>query len=171
MCFDPALQNLLLIDTDRMESGTLDDFWNRYVAAELGHQISEGRYETDRFGDSPDQATELARFVLSGRKTASCSSLWEWEAEGKELPRVGDRTIILDGHELPICIIETIEVQTRRFSEVYEGFAYDEGEDDRSLDSWRRSHWEFFSRVLPRIGRRPSLEMLLVCERFRVIFP
>jgi uncharacterized protein YhfF len=154
-----------------MESGTLDDFWSRYVASQRGREVLENRYETDKFGDSPDQATELRSLVLSGRKTATCSSLWEWEAEGRQPPRAGDRTIILDGQELPICIIETTEVQTRKFSEVDEGLAYDEGEDDRSLESWRRIHWEFFSRVLPRIDRQPSLEMPLVCERFRVIFP
>ena len=153
-----------------MDNETLDIFWNRYVASELAGELPEGRYETDTFGDSPDQATELGGLVLSGRKTASCSSLWEWEAQGKPPPKAGDRTIILDGRERPICIIETTEVETRKFSEVDEGLAYDEGEDDRSLESWRRIHWEFFSRVLPRIGRQPTHDMPLVCERFRVVF-
>ena len=50
-------------------------------------------------------------------------------------------------------------------------FAYEEGENDRSLESWRKEHWQYFSRVLPRIGKKPTPEMLLVCERFLVVYP
>ena len=153
-----------------MKDETLDGFWNRYLTSAPTRVAPEERYDTDTFGDSPEQATELGGLVLSGQKTASCSSLWEWEAENKQPPRPGDRTIILDGRGRPICIIETIEVELREFDEVDDRLAYDEGEDDRSLESWRRIHWEFFSRVLPRIGRRPSHDMPLVCERFRVVF-
>jgi uncharacterized protein YhfF len=44
------------------------------------------------------------------------------------------------------------------------------GEDDRLLAAWRDGHWRYFSRVLPKIGREPALDMPLVCERFRVLF-
>ena len=49
-------------------------------------------------------------------------------------------------------------------------FAYDEGEDDRTLESWQREHWKYFSQVLPKIGKKPNSEMLLVCERFRIVY-
>jgi uncharacterized protein YhfF len=43
-------------------------------------------------------------------------------------------------------------------------FANDEGEDGRSLESWRHEHQVFFER---NGGFKP--DMLLVCERFKVI--
>lgn len=76
---------------------------------------------------------------------------------------------MLDGNGNPLYIIETTEVAIRPFSEVDTQFAYEEGEDDRSLESWREEHWKYFLRVLPAIGKKPTPEMLLVCERFRVV--
>ena len=78
--------------------------------------------------------------------------------------------MILDGNDEPLCIIETTEVEVRRFDEVDGRFAYEEGEGDRSLEYWRREHRRFFARTLPGIGRRFSEDMPLVCERFRVIY-
>ena len=115
-------------------------------------------------------ADKLGALILKGVKTATCSALWEWEAEEIALPKVGSKTIVLDGDNNPLCIIETVDVEIRAFCKVDTQFAYEEGEDDRSLDSWRRSHWKYFSRVLPDIGKQPTPEMLLVCECFRVVY-
>jgi len=60
-------------------------------------------------------------------------------------------------------------VEVRPYDDVDERFAHEEGEGDRSLEYWRKAHWRFFSRTLPGIGKKPSLDMPLVCERFRVI--
>ncbi len=56
------------------------------------------------------------------------------------------------------------------YIEVDAEFAYDEGESDRSLAAWREGHWQYFLRVLPKIGKKPTPEMLLVCERFHVVY-
>jgi hypothetical protein len=41
------------------------------------------------------------------------------------------------------AILKTIELTKRRFDEVDEAFAYDEGEGDRSLQYWREAHTEY----------------------------
>lgn len=122
------------------------------------------------WGDSPDVADELGALISSGTKTATCSALWEYEADGEALPEVGTKTIVLDGKGDPLCIIETTEVEVRPFDEVDERFAYEEGEGNRSLDYWREAHWRFFSRTLPNIGKEPTPDMPLVCERLRVVY-
>jgi uncharacterized protein YhfF len=116
------------------------------------------------FGDAPQMADELLALVLDGTKTATCSALSEYEAEGERLPQPGGRSVVVDGRGAPACVIETCEVAIRRFDEVDAAFAHDEGEGDRSLAYWRREHKRFF--------RRHGLfseAMLLVCERFRVV--
>ena len=105
---------------------------------------------------------------MDGAKTATCSALWEYEAEGSTLPEAGLKTIVLDGNNHPLCIVETAEVVVRPYDEVDAEFAYEEGEGDRSLEYWRDAHWRYFSRTLPAIGKEPTLDMPLVCERFRV---
>lgn len=146
-------------------------FWREFLASLADHTIYQDRaYLVEPFGDSPQLADQLARLICSGIKTATCSSLWEWQAEGSPLPKAGTLTIILDGADKPVCIIETLEVEIVAYDQVSAEFAAAEGEGDRSLQSWRDAHWFFFTRSLAKIGRQPSLEMPLVCERFRLIY-
>ncbi len=122
------------------------------------------------FGDNPALANELSQLVYAGIKTATCGTLWEWEHDGDPLPQVGQLEIVLDGQGKPLCIIKMVEVAIKPYDEVDASFAYAEGEDDRTLESWRREHCKYFARVLPRIGRVPEETMPLVCQRFRVVF-
>ena len=151
--------------------GKIEEFWQSYLAACPDGEAGQKAYVAERLGDNPELADELAQLIVEGVKTATCSALWEWEAEGNPIPEVGLKTIVLDGRGEPVCIIETTEVTIRPFNDVDEQFAYEEGEGDRSLASWREGHWRFFSRVLPKIGKAPTRDMPLVCERFRVVYP
>lgn len=154
-----------------MRMKQVEAYWQRFLATLAPDSPThEERYVAERFGDTPDLANHLAALVVAGTKTATCSSLWEWEAEGNPIPEVGLKTIVLDGNDEPLCIIETTEVAVRPYDEVDAHFAAEEGEGDQSLSYWRTAHWNFFSRILPKIGKAPTLDMPLVCERFRVIY-
>ena len=154
-----------------MTPSSIADYWQRYLQTLPAETAGDRLYVAEAFGDTPALADALGGLVLAGIKTATCSALWEWEAEQSPLPTVGLTTIVLNSEGLPLCITETTEVRVCAFNEVDAEFAYDEGEDDRTLDAWRREHWRYFSRVLPKIGRAPTLDMPLVCERFRVVYP
>jgi uncharacterized protein YhfF len=153
-----------------MDNLQIEQYWKAYLATLPDDVAADEMYIIDQFGDSPQLMDELMTLVLAGTKTATCSALWEWEAEGSDLPKVGTKSIVLDSNHQPVCILETTEITIRPFNEVDAQFAYDEGEDNRSLESWRREHWKYFSRVLPKINKVPTIEMPLVCERFRVIY-
>ena len=71
---------------------------------------------------------------------------------------------MLDGCGEPRCVIETTEVTYRRFGEVDEAFAFEEGEGDRSLQYWRDAHRNYFGRQ----GKFRE-DMMLMCERFRLV--
>lgn len=147
------------------------EYWNAFLAGLSPLSSYYGkRYILERFGDNRKLADELGQLVLDGIKTATSSALWKWETEGMLIPQPGLISIILNGKDQPICIIETTEVYVCRFNAVDEEFARSEGEGDLSLEYWRESHKHFFSRILPRIEKKFSEEMPLVCERFRVIY-
>jgi uncharacterized protein YhfF len=55
-------------------------------------------------------------------------------------------------------------VSYRRYNEVDAAFAHEEGEGDRSLDHWRDAHRRYFTRM-----GRFSEDMMLMCERFRLV--
>lgn len=127
-------------------------------------------YVAESWGDSPELANELGDLIYRDIKTATCSALWEWEAENKPIPQDGQITIVLNGNGEPLCIVETTDVTVRKYNEVDSDFAQAEGEGDFSLEYWRQAHRNYFSRTLPKIGREFSEEMPLVCERFKVIY-
>ncbi len=149
----------------------LEAYWQAYLATlPAAHPHRMQSYEAWGFGDSPAMADELGALVRAGTKTATASLIWEYEHDGDALPQVGDLSIIVDGQEQPLCIIETTELRQLPFNEVDAQFAYDEGEGARTLEQWRRDHWAFFGRSCERIGRQPSETMPVLCERFRVVY-
>ncbi len=111
------------------------------------------------FGDSPALADELLELVLKGAKTATCST-----EDEPNTSTPGERWIVLDGRDNPRCVIESTEVSYRRYSDVDEAFAYEEGEGDRSLAYWREAHRQYFGRL-----GKFSEDMMLMCERFRLV--
>ena len=120
--------------------------------------------ETFSFGDTPDLNAELLDLVITGQKTATCGALRDFQDGQEALPVVGRRDIVLGPDGAPAAVIETRQVQIRKFTEVDDAFARDEGEGDRTLESWRRMHRAYFAR---NGGFDP--EMQLVCERFVLV--
>lgn len=153
-----------------MAEDRIERYWRSYLATlPADSPVRDEKYTAESFGDGPEMADRLGALVVNGAKTATCSALWEYEAEDEPITEVGHKSIILNGSGEPLCIIEATGVEVRRYDEVDARFARDEGEGDRSLEYWREAHWSFFSRTLPRIDKEPTLGMPLVCERFRVI--
>ena len=150
---------------------SIEQYWQKFLATlpddAPAHRVT---YVAEGFGDNPALADELGALVVEGKKTATCSARWEWEAEGNPIPQPGAFWIVLDGRGAPLCITETVEVTHRRYDEVDADFAHAEGEGDRSLAYWRDAHRRFFSRTLPAIGKEFATDMPLVCERFRVVY-
>jgi uncharacterized protein YhfF len=146
-------------------------YWQKFLATlPADSPLRQRPYVADGFGDNPALADELAQLIVSGAKTATCSSVWDYELRGEPVPVPGLLTILLDGRGQPLCILETTEVNLRRYDEVDAQLAHDEGEGDLSLAFWRDAHWRYFTRILAQHGKQPALDMPLVCERFRVIY-
>jgi uncharacterized protein YhfF len=154
-----------------MNSETVETYWQEFLSTlPVDSPYRNKNYIAEGWGDSPEMADELGALIAAGTKTATCSALWEWQAEGESPQETGTVTIVMDGRGEPLCIVETVEVTVRKYNEVDADFAREEGEGDLSLDYWREAHRSFFSRYLPKIGREFSEEMPLVCERFRLIY-
>lgn len=114
------------------------------------------------FGDSPALADALLALVIAGTKTATCGALRDFSAEGEALPVPGRRDVVLTGAGEPGAVIETEQVEIRRFEEIDPGFTDREGEGDYA--AWRAEHEAYFAR---NGGFSPDME--IVCETFRLI--
>lgn len=119
--------------------------------------------ETFKFGDSEALSNELIALVRSGKKTATCGALRDFEAGKEAMPVVGRRDIALNWDGTPALVIETVAVTIKAFCDVDEDFALAEGENE-DIAGWQRDHRAYFER---NGGFNP--DMKLVCERFRVV--
>src|SRR5262245_42457248 len=147
-------------------------FWKAYLASLPDAKDAARRfYEVFRIGNTPEGADEGAALITQRVKTATSSLLWEYSAADKPLPEVGSLSIVTGGDGDPVCVVETTEVHIRGFAEVDAAFAYDYGEWDRSLKTWRARCCEFYVPCCHALGKIPTPQMPLVCERFTVVYP
>jgi len=79
--------------------------------------------ETFSFGDGAELAEALAQLVVSGTKTATC-----WPVSDGPQTAIGKRMVMLDGAGRPRAVIETVELNQRRFNHVDARFAHDEAQ-------------------------------------------
>ncbi len=105
------------MDADRIEA-----YWESYLRTlPADSPEREERYEAEAWGDSPGLADGLGASIADGTKTATCSALWEYEADGSPLPRIGAKVVVLGGYGDPLCIVETTEVEVRPYDEIDAG--------------------------------------------------
>ena len=148
---------------------TIADYWERFSTA-AGGVDPASFYEAFHFCDSEELANSLAELVLAGTKRATAGSLLAYEHEGKRVPRPGDLSVVTNWAGSPLCVIETTQVDIVAFNEVTAEFAATEGEGDGSLESWRQAHTSSFSRECEGFGQVFNENMLIACERFKVVF-
>lgn len=116
----------------------------------------------------------LVEAILDGRKVTTTSLALEYEDEREALPIVGGRSVVVDSHHRPVCIIETLEVRVVRLGDVSYEHVEDEGEGDKSVAEWRAGHERFWrSKEMSEVLGGSILNFddatLVVLERFRVV--
>ena len=129
--------------------------------------IPDCEYQLWEFGFDADGLVDL---VVKGEKTATASSYILYEIENEPLPIEGVYNVVLNSKGQAVCIIQTTKVYIVPFKEVSAEHAYKEGEGDKSLLYWRKSHKEWFKNELENIGLEFNEEMNVVCEEFQLVY-
>lgn len=150
-----------------MSGSILEQFWAeaRAVVPSLARAVPEAW----AFGATPEDADELLALVIDGTKTGTASALPDLKAEGEPVPEAGQPSVILDGRGQPRAVIVTAAVEIVPFSDVSAEHADSEGEGDRTLEAWREVH-ERFWREYGQAASGFSTDMLVVCERFKLVY-
>ncbi len=127
-------------------------------------------FSSDYFCADEHNANLCAELIRIGQKSATCS-LNHWYESGEEpMPTIGHLMIVTNWDGTPICIVEINSVEKCKYSDVSAEFAFLEGEGDRSLEWWRKAHWNFFAKECEELNIEPCEEMMLVLETFRVVY-
>lgn len=129
------------------------------------------RYDSFHCGGTASEADRFAGYSLDGPKRASTALVAEMAYDGDAMPGDGSYWVVTGSIGQPLMLIRTCKIEVAAFVSANEGFAWDEGEGDRSLRSWRADHIEYFGRSCCRIGIEWSEELDTVFERFEVLWP
>ncbi|HMT09933.1 MAG TPA: ASCH domain-containing protein [Pyrinomonadaceae bacterium] len=152
-----------------MTSPSVEEFWLAYCR--ISGLDTTTPYQVWYFGNSSAMARELADLVVVGTKTATASLLETNDLDPEKAPVSDGYSVVTSFEGEPICIIQTAEIRHLPFNEVDAEFAYDEGEDDRTLASWRNGHHDYFTRESAELGFQFDESSIVCCERFRLLFP
>lgn len=116
----------------------------------------------------------LVDAILDGRKTTTTSLAQEYEIGQETLPRSGQRSVVVDSNNQPVCVIETMEVRIVPLGEVDFRHVVDEGEGHATVADWRKGHEDFWRSDEMRESLEGSAltlddETRVVLEHFRVV--
>ena len=106
---------------------------------------------------------ELIDLVLQGEKTATTSLYSEYKKEN--IPKIGDKSIIIYNSGKDACIIENTNVLITKFKNITSEIAFLEGEGDKSLNYYKKEHEELFKKINKNFDKNTKV----VVEIFKVI--
>ncbi len=129
----------------------------------LGRELSAPK-DVFHFGDERDPKTGDVRLrdALKDLKTATTS----WPVPSPRYWGVGDNSVILNGEEKPVAVMETLSLVECKFRDVAEDFAL--AENEGTYQDYREGHLVFYNKQNK--GKFDDDSMVL-CERFRIIYP
>lgn len=107
------------------------------------------------FGIDNDKLIEL---VLAGKKTATTSNY-----DPNELPKIGEKSIILFDNGKEACMIETVNYKVLKFKDIKEDLSNLEGEGP--YQKWRIEHINFFKKY----NKDFNDETTVVFEIFKLV--
>ena len=146
---------------------TAEELWSAFCKKQ-GMDVNT-KYEAWAFGGAPDN---LAALVMLGVKTATASAydLYAIDPDDEPMPQVGDFSVILNGKDEAVCVIQTTKLTVVPFKDVDATQAYKEGEGDRSLTYWRKVHDDFFRKEYSEYNVEFNEDSNVLCEEFECLY-
>ena len=152
-----------------MENASARNLWGDFLDKHLEF-ASEDAPKVIHFYDNEKDANTCANLVCKDVKRATSHSLLGLQSRHEELPRIGDFAVVTDWEGKAKCIIRTTAVKLVPFFAVRDEHARLEGEGDKSLEQWKKTHWDYFTRELEGLGKIPKESMIVVFEEFEKLF-
>ena len=152
-----------------MDNASARNIWGDFLDSHLEYAFTE-EPRVMHLNDNKEDANSSLKLVLNGAKRATSHSLLGLQLRKERLPKIGDITILTDWDGKARCIVRTVAVRLKPFFSIRSSYAKIEGEGDKSLDYWKKSHWDYYTRELEPYGRVPRESMIVVCEVFEKVY-
>lgn len=145
-----------------------DSFWSGFLEEkQLPADTACADYFS--FGKTEQEANEVLKQVLRGKKRADCRLLREYELSGRRVPKKGELKAVTDADGTPRCVIETTAVRKLPFAEVtFEQCRRVDGA--KTLEEWQEKHRRLFDESAQECGFSFTEDMIVLIEEFRLIY-
>lgn len=130
---------------------------------------AEYPYQRWIFQNRPGGGETAARMVLSGRICGESYPAPCFAAGGQPLPETGQYNVVCDGKRRAVCVVRTVSVTRRAFSQVSRELAVTEGYG--SPEEWRAAKRPKFERLCAMAGIPFETHTEILFERFEVVYP
>nr|WP_298995767.1 ASCH domain-containing protein [uncultured Allomuricauda sp.] len=148
-----------------MENASAQDLWTDFLNSKP-NLVCEGEPKVIHFCDNEKDANVCSELVNKEIKRATSHSLLGLQLRKETLPKIGDLAIVTDWNGKAKTIIRTTGVKLIPYFAIREEHARMEGEGDKSLDYWKKVHWDYYTRELSEFKRLPRESMIVVFEQF-----
>ncbi len=153
-----------------MDNASARNMWGDFLDTHLEYAFVDEPRVT-HFYDNEKDCEDSLKLVLSGTKKAISHSLLGLQLRKEPLPKIGDFMVITDWKGKARCIVRTVAVRLKPFFSIRQSYVKIEGEGNKSVENWKKSHWEYYQRELAPYSREPRDSMIVVCEIFEKVFP
>ena len=116
-------------------------------------------------GSPGEMRTRLNALVLAGQKTATAGIFDDYETDGEDLERPGERLHLVDDDLQSIGLVEVTAVEVVPMAEITWSFAQAEGEGFTSIGDWAEAHTRFWTGFGVEVNDATSVS----CIHFRLV--
>lgn len=152
-----------------MDNASARNMWGDYLDAHLEFAFVEAP-KVLHFSDNEQDADHSVGLVLKNLKNAASFSLLGLQHRKEPLPKVGAFMILTDWNGKAKCIVRTTSVKLKPFFSITKEYVKMDGLGDKSLEYWKKYHWDYFSRELSPFNRVPRDSMIVVCVEFEKVY-
>ena len=152
-----------------MENSSARNMWGDFLDAHLEFAFEEAP-QVLHFSDNERDADQGVDLVLKNLKKATSFSLLGLQHRKEPLPKIGAFMVLTDWNGKAKCIVRTTAVKLKPFFSITKEYAQLDGLGDKSLEHWKKFHWDYFSRELAPFNRVPRDSMIVVCVGFEKVY-
>ncbi|MCM4171784.1 ASCH domain-containing protein [Arenibacter sp. TNZ] len=152
-----------------MDNASARNMWGDFLDAHLEFAFVEAP-KVLHFSDNEQDADHFVGLIIKDIKKATSFSLLGLQNRKEPLPKIGAFMIITDWNGKAKCIIRTTAVKLKPFFSITKDYVQLEGMGDKSLEYWKKYHWDYFTRELAPYDRVPRDSTIVVCVEFEKVY-
>lgn len=147
----------------------VEEFLAAARAAVPPHLIGAVKVRT--FGSSAAMADVIIDLIAAGEKTGTFALAAEFDAAPEQAPAVGDLYVVTRFQGPAVLLYRITAIERVPFEGINHDHVQVEGPSARTVEVWRKIHWDYWGGLLRARGREPDMQMPVIFQRFEVLYP